>query len=108
MSKLNPNYAEQEIILNRARIEASTEVDAFVKHSPAKYKRDILERLESYLVYRLTMIKAHGFARFGANDKQLELLDKEIKRIKTTLNAPISTLRIGPYTPKRRLWMKVK
>lgn len=92
LAEINSNQAEREMILNRARWEASVVITEQVRSSKRNLRRDILELWEIYEVYRDILTKAHGFSR---NDRQLEAMDKKISRLKCTLFAPISTIRVG-------------
>jgi hypothetical protein len=95
LEALVPNQGEREILLNQKRHEASTLIYPFIKNARVRKNRNLIEIWEAYEAYRLIILDAHSFAKFAVGDGQLELLDKQIKRIKQTLFSPVSTVRIG-------------
>lgn len=95
LADILPNQGEREILLNNKRQEASVYIHNMIKNTRVRAKTELLGQLEAYMVYRLVLLSAHGFAKFAVNDGQLELLDKHIKRLMANIFSPIATIRIG-------------
>lgn len=93
------NQAERELWLNQKRWEASTLIYEHIKNTRKRMSRDILQLWADWETVRRVLITAKSFAKSAAIDTQLVEIEKEIKRIKATLNAGISTVRIGPRSP---------
>jgi hypothetical protein len=95
LSDLVANQAEREILLNQKRFEASQLIGMQIKNTRARKDREILRIWECYEVYKLILISAMGFAKFGIGDVQFKEINNQIHRIKSTLFSPISTVTIG-------------
>ena len=95
LTNYSPNQAERELILNRARVEASILINENFKNTRHSKNVALLEILEVYSVYRDLLLKSHSFANFAINDGQLKLLNTKIAEIYNKLNGTIG-LRIGP------------